>query len=543
MALALSFRQKLLAPALLSAAVTLLATGVLAVLSNRTARELEAVEDAHLPALELAQWLEDGLAERQRLLQDAAASEELSLLELADEQQATLAARIGAAPAATLAADRSAELLGQLEGYHLVSREATEGLIQGRTGERQAAALRDMIDAYTELSEGLAEDTDAARAAMTAGFEQARKLQRRSILIGALALGLAAVGSTLLGFAVAQSIIRPVRALNRAALRIAEGDLTEEITVHTRDEIGQLAGSFGRMTARLRALVATLQEASVSLAAAAGRLSENTRAQVGIVERAAAGVSETGVTTRQLEHTASLAAGRAAAVLEVAQRAGKVSDSGHAAAEGSAEGLQTIQASVQRIAEGSARLLDQARQASDVVETVRDLAAQSHVLSLNASLEAARAGEAGKGFGVVASEVRALADQSSKGADRIARIVRDIQKAIEATLDQTTAGTRGVEGSAVRIRASGDSLRDLGGIVRETSDAAREIAGAVQQQSSGIAQIAIAMRDIDAGMLETVKRLEAVQTSADELGETSRRIAGIAAEFRIERPAGSPARA
>ena len=123
-----------------------------------------------------------------------------------------------------------------------------------------------------------------------------------------------------------------------------------------------------------------------------------------------------------------------------------------------------------------------------MVETVRDLAAQSHVLSLNASLEAARAGEAGKGFAVVASEVRALADQSGKGADRIARIVRDIQAAIQTTLDQTTAGAASVEGSAARIRASGDSLRDLGGIVNETSGAAREIAGAVQQQSTGIAQ-------------------------------------------------------
>jgi methyl-accepting chemotaxis protein len=535
--LALSFRQKIVAPALLSAATTLVATGVISVLTTRAARELDAVETAHLPALRVAQELEAGLAERQRLLQDAASAEEASLLELADEHHAQLVSDIEAMPAEALDPARARALVGSLEGYHLVSREATLGLIEDRHGDRHAAALREMIDAYTELSDELAEDTDAARAAMAAGLEQARALQRRSVLTSAVVLVLAALGATLLGYLVALSIARPVRALNRAALRISEGDLTEEIDVRSKDEIGQLAQSFGRMTARLRALVATLQDASVSLAAAAGRLSENTRAQVGIVERAASGVSETGVTTRELEHTASLAASRAAAVLDVALRAGQVSDAGHAAAEGSADGLQTIQTSVQRIAERSAHLLEQARQAGDVVETVRDLAAQSHVLSLNASLEAARAGEAGKGFAVVAAEVRGLADQSGKGADRIARIVRDIQAAIQATLDQTTEGTRGVEGSAARIRASGDSLRDLGGIVRETSDAAREIAGAVQQQSTGIAQIATAMRDIDSGMVETVKRLEAVQASADELGETSRRIAGIAAEFRIERPA------
>jgi methyl-accepting chemotaxis protein len=535
MALALSFRQKLIAPTLVGVAAMLVAIAVSYRLTSRAAAELDRVEGSHLPALRLAQELEAGLQARQRLLQDAASAEEASLLDLADEQHAELLEKLAQVPAEVLAPERAQALVGALEGYHAVSREATEGLIEQRRTDRQAAALGEMADAYNELADGLAEDTAAARKAVAEGLEQARVLQRRSIQLAALMLGGAALAALLVAFLLARTITRPVHALNRAALRIAEGDLTEEIEVGGKDEVAMLASSFGRMTARLRALVATLKDASVALASAAARLSENTRAQVGIVERAATGVSETGVTTRELEHTAALAASRAAAVLEVAKRAGEVSEAGHAAAEGSAEGIRAIQASVQRIAEGSARLLEQARVAGDVVETVRDLAAQSHVLSLNASLEAARAGEAGKGFAVVAAEVRALADQSGKGADRIAKIVRDIQAAIQSTLDQTTAGAESVEASAARIRASGDSLRDLGGIVNETSGAAREIAGAVQQQSTGIAQIATAMRDIDGGMAETVNRLDAVQASADELEETARRIAAIAAEFRLER--------
>jgi len=516
-------------------ALMLVAIGAAYRLTSRAAAELDHVERSHLPALRLAQELEAGLQARQRLLQDAASAEEASLLELADEQHAELMKKLSEVPPEVLPPGRALELSGAFEGYHAVSREATEGLILQRRTDRQAKALSEMADSFNELSDGLAEDTARARRAVAESIEAARVLQRRSILFAALMLAAAALAAVLLAYGLSQTVTRPVHALNRAALRIADGDLTEEIEVRGGDDIAMLAGSFARMSNRLRALVATLKQASVALAEAASRLSENTRAQVGIVERAATGVAETGVTTRELEHTASLAASRAAAVLEVAKRAGELSASGHTAAEGSADGIRAIQASVQRIAEGSARLLEQARLAGDVVETVRDLAAQSHVLSLNASLEAARAGEAGKGFAVVASEVRALADQSGQGADRIARIVRDIQAAIQSTLDQTTAGAQSVEGSAARIRASGDSLRDLGGIVNETSGAAREIAGAVQQQSTGIAQIATAMRDIDGGMAETVKRLEAVQASADELQETARRIASIAAEFRLER--------
>jgi len=537
MAFRLGFRQKLLAPTLVGLGAMLLAVGAAYGLSRRAALELHRVEDAHLPALALAQELEAGLAARQRALQDAAASEDAGLLAAADERQFAMRRALSEVPPGVMDRGAAQALLDELEAYGALSREATLGLIAQRADDRQAAALREMSETYTKLTQRLAGATAGARAAVAAGLESARRLQARSILLAAGMLAAAGLIALLLALALARSVTRPVERLNAAAQRIAQGDLTEEIEVQGSDEIAALAASFAGMTGRLRAVVGTLKDASEALASAASRLSENTQAQVAIVGRAAAGVAETGVTTRELEQAAGLAASRAAAVLEVATRAGALSQAGHAAAEGSAEGLRTIQGSVQGIAEVSGRLLEQARVASDVVETVKELAARSHVLSINASLEATRAGEAGKGFGVVATEVKALAEQSGQGAERIARIVKDIQAAIQATIQRTSEGASGVEGSAARIRASGESLRELGGAVSETGGAAREIAAAVQQQSVGIAQIAAAMRDLDGGMSETVRRLTAVQASADELQETARMIAAIASEFRIDQDA------
>jgi methyl-accepting chemotaxis protein len=84
-----------------------------------------------------------------------------------------------------------------------------------------------------------------------------------------------------------------------------------------------------------------------------------------------------------------------------------------------------------------------------------------------------------------------------------------------------------------RIRASGESLREIGGIVRETSDAALQIATAVQQQSQGVAQIAAAMRGLDGGMEETVSRIAVLQDAAAKLSETAAAIAAIAEGFRV----------
>jgi len=268
-------------------------------------------------------------------------------------------------------------------------------------------------------------------------------------------------------------------------------------------------------------------------AVAAEQLSDHTRAQSAMLEQQASGVAETSSTTRELEQTSSVAASRAASVLEVARRAAEMSDAGRDSAEKSAGELQRIQASVESIIGQSSGLLEQARQVGDIVETVRDLATQSHVLSLNASIEAARAGEAGRSFAVVAREVRALAEQSGQSAGRIAKMVQDILAAVQSTRETTEKGSAGMSGSLDQIRASGDALRQIGDTVRETSDAALHIASAVQQQSTGIGQIAVAMRDLDRGMEETIGRIRTLELSAQAVGETAMRISGIAAEFKV----------
>ncbi|HYD40846.1 MAG TPA: methyl-accepting chemotaxis protein, partial [Anaeromyxobacter sp.] len=257
------------------------------------------------------------------------------------------------------------------------------------------------------------------------------------------------------------------------------------------------------------------------------------RAQSAMLERQASGVAETSSTTRELEQTSSVAASHAASVLEVARKAADMSAAGQQAAERSAGELERIQASVESIVGQSSHLYDQARQVGDIVETVRDLATQSHVLSLNASIEAVKAGEAGKSFAVVAQEVRALAEQSGASATTIAKMVEDILTAVQATRETTERGSQGMAGSLGQIRASGDSLREIGSIVRETSDAALQIASAFQQQSTGIGQIAAAMRDLDKGMEETIGRIRALELSSQQVAETATRISGIANEFTV----------
>lgn len=523
MARALSFRRKMLLPAAVAVAGTLVATVVMLGLSSRAAARLDHVEREDFPELRCAQELEGGVDELGRGLEAAAGAEDPDALKDVDARYAAVLAA---------ACPSHAEARAALEAWYPGARDATAAFIRNGLGDGELRALRAMQERQAELRKRLELDTAAARAEVAAGFDDTRRVQRTSVLAGAAILLLAALGSAALAGWLATRTARPLAALQDAALRVAAGDLGAEIAAESTDEIGALAESFRTMVRRLREIVGTLKASARELASAADQLAELTRAQSGALAAQASGVTETTTTARELEQTSQVAASRAAAVLDVARRAAALGDAGQAAAQRSAAGIQQIQGSVEDIVSRSSLLLERTRQVGDIVETVRDLATQSHVLSLNASIEAARAGEAGRGFAVVAAEVRALAEQSGQGAARIARMVQEILDAIQATLEATERSRGGMDGSLGQIRASGDSLREIGGFVRETGDAALHIASAVQQQSTGVAQIATAMRDLDKGMEGALARIQTLEASAAQVAATAARISGIADEFQ-----------
>jgi methyl-accepting chemotaxis protein len=548
-------QRKMLFPALAAAAATVVATIVTLTLSSRAADRLSSVESRDLPVLQFYQGMLDSLKEVHLLLLNVGESENFDRITETDDLHEVTSKRIQEEGTKTVGAGTAQQINDQFDEYYAAGRQLAATRVQAQlkakraiasvkndlrvhsdsTSEERkiAAATSEVENKYNDLADLFTEQVNKASATMKAAFADAKSVQVFSILVGAAILFGSAFLAIFFAWVIAVRTSRPLYTLSQVTLRIADGDLTQEVKVETSDEVGVLASSFRRMVARLRALVGTLKTAAEELAAAAEQLSDHTRAQAAMLERQASGVAETTSTTRELEQASSVAASRAASVLEVARRAADMSDVGSSAAEKSAGELQRIQASVTGIMRQSSGLLEQARQVGDIVETVRDLATQSHVLSLNASIEASKAGEAGKSFNVVAQEVRALAEQSGESAGRIGRIVGDILTAVEGTRDLTERGSRDMNASLSQIRTSGESLREIGSIVRETSDAALQIATAVQQQSAGIGQIAIAMRDLDKGMEQTVERIRALEHSAQQVAETAIRISGIAAEFTV----------
>jgi methyl-accepting chemotaxis protein len=460
----------------------------------------------------LAAWQERERA-RANALQGAAKVGENDL----SPEEAELWRRVEPALQAFLAAN--GDVWSALRGHELGRAAALQASLAPRAEAELVHPLEQLVELEARTADRL----------MIAADDTAERTRRTLWAVVALTFGAAAA----LGLLLTRHLTRPLRALRDVAVRVADGDLTLDVAIEGQDEVGVLARQFRVMVVRLREIVATLKAASGELGTEAERLSGHARAQSALLERQASAVAETTTTAHQLEQASSLAAGRAADVLQVAQRAAAVSDRGRSDAERSVAELVHLQGAVEGLSGQSLHLADRARQMGDIVETVRDLATQSHVLSLNASIEAVRAGAAGKSFAVVAQEVRALAQQSGEGAARIAGMLQEIQGAAAASRDVTRRETEGMNDSLARIRASGESLREIGHIVRDTSDAAVQIAAAVQQQSAGIAQISVAMRDLNGGMGDAVARIRELEESAQQVAGTAARIAEISGQFRI----------
>ncbi|HLM46648.1 MAG TPA: methyl-accepting chemotaxis protein, partial [Myxococcaceae bacterium] len=333
----------------------------------------------------------------------------------------------------------------------------------------------------------------------------------------------------------ARSITRPMTALSEVVRRIIDQkDLTQPLPMrNTHDEVGELAAAFTRMLDHLRDTTASLQRGMLVLNDTVSELKEATRQQEKNIARQAAAIQETQVTTQEIKQTSLLAAEKADAVLSVASRAEEVGRSGEAAISGSLGGFEDLRTQVAQMAHRIAQLNERTQQIGGITQTVKDLADQSNMLALNAAIEAVRSGEHGKGFGVVAREIRSLADQSIQATERVRDILGDISQAILSTAKMTELGYTRMEEGLGQVRASGENLKELSSIVQDNSAAVRQIAAAVSQQNAGIAQIFGAVTDLSTMMNETVSSLQATTNATRALQEVAEQMQHVARSYRV----------
>ncbi|HEY3446137.1 MAG TPA: methyl-accepting chemotaxis protein [Myxococcales bacterium] len=322
------------------------------------------------------------------------------------------------------------------------------------------------------------------------------------------------LGGVVGGINIGWSILGAAAALSANVAIVARRYLgLVQVTEKQAQELKAREGDVRKFVGDLAGWAQRLGEAVTGLSRAAQTQAEALRNQ-------GQALVEAQSTTSEIGQASSVAKTRAGAVLGGAARAeaaGKVSDEAIAQ---TFSGLDSVKAAVGATAHQAARLGEHSQELVGVAHAVKDLAAQSRLMALNAGLEAARAGEQGRGFAVVAGEMRRLAEASASSADKVAKALREIHGAVTEMVRLADGGAREVQEVIGRIRQSGEQLREVASIAASAGTDAREIATAVSQQDTGVQQVLGALRvlnDQTAGTAEAQAVADQAATRVQEV--------------------------
>jgi len=429
--------------------------------------------------------------------------------------------------------------LDDLKDMLVVFRQARDAQIKlifdGKIDEAKrsvAGAQAERFDKIQATSLELGNDLlEHARTRIAESGALAARSVRLFALFGTLALLVGVVMTALL----TRLIARPLVDIASVAERMASGDLTVNVASNAgTDEVGVLIRNFGKMAESLRDQLRGLAEGANVLGASASEIVASTVQLAASASESAVAVSETTTTVVEVRQAAEVASQKAKLLSDSAQRATQSSLSGRKSTEDVAAGMQRIRQQMDAIAVSMGRLSEQSQAIGQIVATVEDLAAQSNLLAVNAAIKAAEAGEHGKGFGVVALEVRSLAEQSRQATSQVRTLLGEIQKATSAAVLATEQGSKAVEAGSRQTEVAGESIQALAASVNESAQAATQIAASSQQQLVGVDQVVGAMESIKQASSQNVASAQQLETAARSLNDLGQRLKQMVQRYKLE---------
>jgi methyl-accepting chemotaxis protein len=321
--------------------------------------------------------------------------------------------------------------------------------------------------------------------------------------------------------------------------RVAEGNLTARLSLdhdgrlRNTDEMHRLGLNLNVMVEGLSETARQIRQVSSGVAAAAAEILAATTQQNASSTEQDAAVTQTVATAEEVRATVQQTADRAQTVADMSQQSLTVSRAGLDAVVDSVNGMQLLRERVESIAENILMLSERTQQIGEIINTVNDIADQSKMLALNASIEAARAGDEGRGFAVVAMEVRQLAEQSRTATARVRDILNEIQHATNTAVMVTEEGSKGAEAGVSLVERAGEAIRNLAATIEEAAQSAAQIAASTQQQTNGMEQLTMAMDSIHRATAQTVASTRQTEESARQLDDMAQQMEHTVARYRL----------
>ncbi|MGM9424755.1 methyl-accepting chemotaxis protein [Hydrogenophaga sp. MI9] len=363
------------------------------------------------------------------------------------------------------------------------------------TSRKALDEASDALDAIIKLN------NDGASVASKHG-DEVYALTR--LLIGGFLAVVLALG-VVLAWLITRSITRPLAQAVDLVKHIADGDLTQTITVTRRDETGDLLGAMQVMQQSLLRVVTDVRQGAEGVATASAQIAQGNQDLSSRTEQQASALEETSASMEEMGSTAQQNADNARTASQLAQSASSVA----------VQGGNVVNQVVQTMKD----INDSSRKISDIIGTIDGIAFQTNILALNAAVEAARAGEQGRGFAVVAGEVRNLAQRSAEAA-------KEIKGLINASVER-------VEQGSALVDQAGSTMQEVVQSIQRVTDIVGEISSASVEQNAGVGQVSEAVSNMDQATQQNAALVEESASAAASLSQQAEQLVRAVSAFRL----------
>jgi twitching motility protein PilJ len=312
---------------------------------------------------------------------------------------------------------------------------------------------------------------------------------------------------------------------------LADGDLTVQATV-TEDITGAIADSINYAIDALRELVTTIKDSSILVDAASKQTEGTARHLVRSAETQAKQAAAASESMGRMAISIEEVSGNAERCSDVARHAVEISHKGGEAVRRTIAGMNTIRETIQDTSKRIKRLGESSQEIGNIVELIEEIAEQTNILALNASIEASRAGEASRGFAVVADEVQKLAERSAGATKKIEVLVSTIQSDTNEAVMSMERSTTDVVGGALLAENAGAALEEIEQVSHQIASLVQNISGSSKEQTSvagAITKNMHVLREISTKTTEsTTAASSAISKLSDLASQLRRSVSGFA---------------